>query len=66
LYEDPKLIRAWFEQYYNIIAKYSILDDDIYNFDKTGFTIGITSTSKVITSQEWQGKRKLLQPGNRE
>jgi hypothetical protein len=66
LCEDPKLIRTWFEQYCNIIAEYGILDDDIYNFDETGFAMGITSTSKVITSQEWQGKRKLFQPGNRE
>jgi hypothetical protein len=66
LCEDPKLIRARFEQYCNIIAQYGILDDDIYNFDETGFAIGITSTSKVITSRDWEGKRKLLQPGDRE
>jgi predicted HTH domain antitoxin len=66
LCEDPKLIREWFNQYCNTIAQYGILNEDIYNFDETGFAMGITSTSKVITSREWQGKRKLLQPGNRE
>jgi hypothetical protein len=66
LCEDPKLIKEWFNHYCNIIAEYGILDDDIYHFDETGFAMGITSTSKVITSREWHGKRKLLQPGNRE
>jgi hypothetical protein len=66
LCEDPELIREWFDQYRNIIAEYGILDNDIYNFDETGFAMGITSTSKVITSREWQGKRKVVQPGNRE
>jgi DDE superfamily endonuclease. len=66
LCEDPKLIQAWFDQYCAIIAEYGIDDDDIYNFDETGFAMGITSTSKVVTSREWHGKRKLLQPGNRE
>jgi hypothetical protein len=66
LCEDPQLIREWFDQYRKTIAKYGILDDDIYNFDETGFAMGITSTSKVISSREWHGKRKLLQQGNRE
>jgi hypothetical protein len=52
LYKDPELIRKWFDQYRNIITKYGILNNDIYNFDKTGFAMGITSTSKVITSRE--------------
>ena len=35
-YEDPALIRSWFELVYNIIEKYGILDTDIYKFDETG------------------------------
>jgi len=36
----------------NTIAKYSIEEQDIYNFDETGFQIGVISTTKVITSTE--------------
>ena len=66
LCEHPKLIQAWFDQYNLTIAEYGIHGDDIYKFDETGFAMGLTSTSKVVTSGEYYGKRKLLQPGNRE
>jgi hypothetical protein len=66
LCEDPEVIKEWFLQYAKKIAEYGILDDDIYNFDETGFAMGITSTSKVVTGRDYHGKRKLLQPGNRE
>ena len=35
--EDPKLIREWFNVVSNTKAKYRICDEDIYNFDETGF-----------------------------
>jgi len=35
--EDLQVIRDWFRLVENIIAKYSILAEDIYNFDETGF-----------------------------
>jgi hypothetical protein len=31
---------------------YSILNTDIYNFDETGFIIGVASTSKVVISAD--------------
>ena len=34
---------------------YSILDDDVYNFDETGFIIGVAATSKVVTSLDTTG-----------
>ncbi|KAJ5267937.1 hypothetical protein N7478_010745 [Penicillium angulare] len=37
-----------------------------YNFDETGFAMGLTATAKVITRTEYYGKLALLQPGNRE
>jgi hypothetical protein len=49
----------------NTIAKYGIMDKDIYNFDKTGFQMGVISTAKVITGAE-RGRPVLIQPGNRE
>jgi hypothetical protein len=47
--EDPVVIREWFRLVQNTIAKYSILDEDIYNFDETGFQMGVITTAKVIT-----------------
>ena len=35
--EDPKLIREWFNVISNTKAKYRICDEDVYNFDETGF-----------------------------
>ena len=63
--EDPKVIRAWFQLVRNTIAKYGILDEDIYNFDETGFQMGVISTAKVITATE-KARTVSVQPGNRE
>ena len=35
--EDREQIEGWFRLVRNTIAKYGILQDDIYNFDETGF-----------------------------
>src|SRR5450755_3332255 len=43
--EDPQVIKDWFRLVKNIIAKYSIEEQDIYNFDETGFQIGVISTA---------------------
>jgi hypothetical protein len=63
--EDPTIIRDWFRLVQNTIAKYGILDEDIYNFDETGFQMGVISTAKVITGAE-KSKPVSVQPGNRE
>ena len=47
-------------------AKYGILDDDLYNFDETGFMMGIIFPGMVVTTSEGRTKAKLTQPGNRE
>ncbi|KAJ6263664.1 hypothetical protein Dda_2233 [Drechslerella dactyloides] len=47
-------------------TKYGIVDNDIYNFDETGFAMGIISTTTVVTGAETRDKAKLAQPGNRE
>jgi hypothetical protein len=38
------------------IAKYGVAEDVIFNIDKTGFQIGVISTSKVITSSDRKGR----------
>ena len=64
--ENPTLIRSWFQLVRNTIEKYGILDADIYNFDETGFQMGVISTAKVITGAERSNRPVSVQPGNRE
>jgi hypothetical protein len=63
--EDPKLISLWFKLVGDTIAKYGIIEEDIFNFDETGFQMGVISTSKVITSSDRKGRPRTKQPGNR-
>lgn len=64
--EDPALIRGWFKRLRDTIAEYGIVDDDIYNFDETGFQMGVIATAKVITGTDRAGRPRQTQPGNRE
>ena len=50
--EDPKVIGEWFALVRNVKAKYGIVDDDIYNFDETGFMMGIIFAGMVVTAQQ--------------
>ncbi|EGU81547.1 hypothetical protein FOXB_07939, partial [Fusarium oxysporum f. sp. conglutinans Fo5176] len=47
--EDPTIIRDWFRLMENTIAKYGIQLDDIYNFDETGFMMGVIASGMVVT-----------------
>ncbi|EED17288.1 pogo transposable element, putative [Talaromyces stipitatus ATCC 10500] len=64
--EDPKIIQGHFDRVRDIISEYGILPEDIYNFDETGFAMGLCATAKVITGSDRYARPKLLQPGNRE
>ena len=64
--EDLEEFRRWFERVRKVITKYGVGEHDTYNFDETGFMIGVISTAKVITSSERKGRPRTLQPGNRE
>jgi hypothetical protein len=66
LNEDPKSLRQWFTTVQRIIDEKGIQPEDIYNFDETGFAMGLISSQKVVTRAEYYGRRSLLQPGNRE
>ncbi|ODM14985.1 hypothetical protein SI65_09480 [Aspergillus cristatus] len=46
--------------------QHGIAFEDIYNFDETGFAMGLVATAKVVTRAEMTGKPFLVQPGNRE
>jgi RecB family endonuclease NucS len=60
LCEDPKLIRDWFRLFQNIRAKYSIVDADIYNFDETGFIIGVICPGTVVTRADRRSRGKAV------
>ncbi|KAJ0135028.1 import protein 1 [Fusarium oxysporum f. sp. albedinis] len=64
--EDPTIIRGWFRLVQNTIAKYGIRSDDIWNFDETGFMMGLIMAGMAVTGSERQGRPKSVQPGNRE
>jgi hypothetical protein len=66
LCEDPNLINAWFRLVVNMRIKYGIQDEDFYNFDETGFMMGIICGNMVVTRADRCGRSKQLQPGNRE
>jgi hypothetical protein len=46
------VINAWFKLVEETKAKYSVYDDDIYNFNKTRFQIGVIRLIKVVTSSK--------------
>ncbi|CAP79192.1 Pc06g01990 [Penicillium rubens Wisconsin 54-1255] len=64
--EDPKIIKEWFDLVEKTILQFGIDPDDVYNFNETGFAMGLTATTRVISRSEYYGRRALLQPGNRE
>jgi hypothetical protein len=47
-------------------TKYGIQDGDFYNFDETGFIIGMICPFMVVTQLDRCGKGKAVQPSNRE
>ena len=67
LCEDPAAFQKWFDLVRDTVAKYGIAEEDIYNFDETGFLMGLLAASgMVITSTERRGRPRQAQQGNRE
>ena len=64
LCEDPEVIKGWFCLVENTKAKYGILDEDTYNFDESGFMMGVISTGAVVTGSERRGRPKTVQQGD--
>jgi hypothetical protein len=50
--EDPKTINAWFQRIQETRLLYSIDDEDVYNFNETGFMMGIIMTCKVVIGSD--------------
>ena len=66
LCEDPEVIQGWFRLVENTKAKHGILDEDTYNFDESGFMMGVISTGAVVTGSERRSRPKTVQQGDRE
>jgi hypothetical protein len=54
--EDPVKISAWFTLVEETRQAYRIPLEDTYNFNETGFIIGIALMSKVVTSSDTVGR----------
>ena len=63
--EDPIAIKKWSNCVQITIMQYGIAIEDIYNFDETGFAMGLVATAQVVTRANYYGKASLVQPGNR-
>lgn len=65
--EDPKEIQKWFNTVQHTIIEHGITDDDIWNFDETGFAMGLTGRSYIVSSSEFkESQQKVTIPSNRE
>jgi hypothetical protein len=47
-YEDPEILTKWFNLVDIIIKRYGIITNDIFNFDETGFQMGVITTAKIF------------------
>jgi hypothetical protein len=48
----------------NIRAKYGVLDCDFYNFNETGFIIGVICPAIVVTHADQRSRGKVVQLDN--
>jgi hypothetical protein len=60
LQEDPEIINAWFKLVEDTKAKYSVYNDDVHNFNKTSFQMGVISLIKVVTGAERRTRPELI------
>jgi hypothetical protein len=60
------VINIWFKLVEETKAKYSVYNDNIYNFDKTRFQIGVIRLMKVVTSFKRCIRPTLTQTGDYE
>ena len=54
---DKVMVEKWFVDYHQVIEERGIHPDDIYNFDETGFQIGVGKDQWIVTREP---KKKLF------
>jgi hypothetical protein len=55
--QDKSLVQEWFTNYENMIQERGILPEDLYNFDETGFRIGVGTDQWIVTREP---RRKIV------
>ena len=60
LYENPTVISGWFALLRNIIIKYSIQPEDLYNFDEIDFIIDVITFLIVVIRSDRHEKVKSI------
>jgi hypothetical protein len=55
---DPVLLRDWFSRFYALREEFGVAKEDIWNYDETGFRIGVGRTQWIITAST--SKRSYL------
>ena len=59
------MISGWFRLLRNMMNKYKIQAENFYNFNETGFIMGIITAFIIITRLDKYGKAKSIQFNNR-
>ena len=62
---DLELFKAHFEKYQEVVNKYGIISDDQWNFDETGYRIGMARNDWIITADNSR-RSYSADPSNRE
>ena len=62
---DYKIVAAYFEALSTLFLENSYLPNDIYNFDETGFSLGTSRSTRVLTKSKRKTPNKKI-PGRQE
>lgn len=65
LAHDPDMVQNWFERFQALRERYNVFDEDIWNFDETGFQIGVGKSQWIVTSSRTK-RHFLISDNNRE
>lgn len=62
----PETFQTHFEDYCNVKVEKGVQDEDTYNFDETGFSVGVGKDQWVITKDDTNARLYMEDPNNRE
>lgn len=63
--QDPEALQDWYNRLDSVIEKYEIQPEDMWNFDETGFNIGV-SREKTIVTRDRRRRSFLASAENRD
>ena len=59
------VLKKWFDAYEQTVEQYQIMEENIYNFDESGFSIGQIQATRVIINSRVRQKYQV-NPGRQE